>query len=212
MISILTALFPRKRQFSTFSFLDLVIIMNAKNCLMLIKAYLRKIFLCKPSDEEALVICVCLCTNTRSPINSKSWPCLHCLSSQCISFHCHSTSKTSSCSLCGGLGGFSHLQVGILLHYSHTIIAIKTRDTVDKMKYFGKMKYLSLHSSFREPAKKLAFAFFSKLQYRGCIIKCSLCFAELFCIPGCSLKRREAAGADDFQLLVPACGAGRCTG
>lgn len=46
-------------------FLDLVIITSAKNCLMLIKAYLRKIiFLCKPSNEEALVIFISMCTNT----------------------------------------------------------------------------------------------------------------------------------------------------
>jgi len=38
------------------------------------------------------------------------------------------------------------------------------------------------------------------------------CFAEIFCVPGCSLKRREAAGARALQLLVPACRAGRAMG
>lgn len=141
------------------------------------------------------------------------------LSFQFIRFYFHSTSEISSCSLCRasleswvGLPLFlPNLRVSVLLCYSHTIIAIKNRDIVDKIRYFVKTKYLSLHSSFREPEKKLAFTLFSKLQFRGCVIKCALCFAEIFCIPGCSLKRREAAGAGAFQLLVPARGAGRGT-
>lgn len=53
---------------------------------------------------------------------------------------------------------------------------------------------------------------FSKLQFRGYIIKCALCFAEIFCISGCSLKRRNAAGAKAFLMLVPVRGAGQGMG
>lgn len=73
MISILTVLFPRKRQFSAFGFLDLVIITSAKNGLMLIKAYLTEVFLCKPSKEKALAITICTHTTRRFSPQSEPW-------------------------------------------------------------------------------------------------------------------------------------------
>lgn len=72
MISILTALFPRKRQFSAYGFLDLAIITSAKIGLMLIKAYLSEVFLCKPSKEKPLVISTC--THTMRYFSSQSEP------------------------------------------------------------------------------------------------------------------------------------------